>query len=125
MQSNQFLSVKVLIPLAFVHLSLLGYNFRFVQYIVQLKKCYLPHFLPLDCLCDKKIVLCVSDDGSGFSSTILNRGASPFLRDDNSEHGQNLGMGLYICRLLCEKHGGALTLENHHNGAKVTATFYF
>lgn len=74
---------------------------------------------------DKKVSISVSDDGSGFSSAILKKGASPFLRDDNAEQGQNFGMGLYICQLLCEKHGGVLTLENHASGAKVTATFYF
>ena len=82
--------------------------------------------IAIDMTCENgKIVLCISDDGSGFSSAILNKGAAPFLRDDNIEHGQNFGMGLYICRLLCEKHGGALSLENHINGAKVTATFNF
>jgi len=73
----------------------------------------------------EKVVLCVSDDGSGFSTTIINKGATPFLRDENSKYKQNFGMGLYICRLLCEKHGGRLTLENHLAGAKATATFYF
>ena len=67
----------------------------------------------------------VYDDGFGFSPKILEKGATPFLRDDSIEQGQNFGIGLYICRLLCEKHGGSLTLENSENGAKVTATFYF
>ena len=33
------------------------------------------------------------------------------------------GLGLYICRLLCERHSGALTVENGVQGAKVTAYF--
>jgi len=75
--------------------------------------------------CDnKRVTLSVYDDGFGFSLKILEKGATPFLRDD-IEQGQNFGIGLYICRLLCEKHGGSLTLENSENGAKVTATFYF
>jgi len=82
--------------------------------------------IAVDMSCDdEKIIICVSDDGVGFSSTNLKKGAVPFLRDDNTEQGQNFGMGLYICRLLCEKHGGSLILENRHSGAKVTATFYF
>jgi len=74
---------------------------------------------------DEKIIIAVSDDGPGFSDDILNKGAVPFLHDANSEQGAHFGMGLYICRLLCEKHGGGLTLENCTDGAKATAVFYF
>jgi len=87
---------------------------------------YSKNRIAVDMSCDnEKVTLCVSDDGSGFSSTILKKGAAPFLRDDNVEQGQNFGMGLYISNLLCEKHGGTLTLENHSNGAKATAKFYY
>jgi len=72
---------------------------------------------------DKKVAISVSDDGPGFSSAVLKKGAVPFLRDGNAEQGQHFGMGLYICHLLCEKHGGTLTLKNYAGGAKVTATF--
>jgi len=82
--------------------------------------------ITVDMSCDdKKITIGVSDDGSGFSPTIVKKGAAPFLRDTNEPQGQNFGMGLYICHLLCAKHGGSLALENHPNGAKATATFYF
>ena len=87
---------------------------------------YSKNHISVDISCDtKKVALSVSDDGSGFSSSILKKGAAPFLRDDNVEQGQNFGMGLYICSLLCEKHGGKLTLENHLEGAKATATFHY
>jgi len=87
---------------------------------------YAKSHIMVDISCDsEKLTLYVSDDGSGFSTAIIENGATPFLRDDDSKSEQNLGMGLYICRLLCEKHGGTLTLENHLAGAKVTATFYF
>lgn len=72
---------------------------------------------------NERLILCVSDDGSGFSSRILNKGAEPFLRDDNTSSQEHFGMGLYVCRLLCEKHGGFLTLENINHGAKATAGF--
>lgn len=72
---------------------------------------------------DRQITLSVSDDGSGFSSTILNKGAEPFLRDNNTSEQKHFGMGLYVCRLLCEKHGGNLVLENTYQGAKATAVF--
>jgi len=74
---------------------------------------------------DNKITISVSDDGTGFSSAILKKGAAPFLRDTNEPERQHFGMGLYMCHLLCEKHGGNLTLENNSNGAKATAKFYF
>jgi signal transduction histidine kinase len=32
-------------------------------------------------------------------------------------------MGLYVCRLLCEKHGGGILLKNAENGAIATASF--
>ena len=35
---------------------------------------------------------------------------------------EHLGMGLNICKVLCEKHGGFLTLKNK-GGAAVTAAF--
>jgi len=76
--------------------------------------------------CDtEKIVLSVKDDGVGFSKKVLDKGAVPFLRDDHAENEQHFGMGLYICHLLCEKHGGELMLENDETGAKVTAVFLF
>jgi len=80
----------------------------------------------VDMFCDdEKITISVSDDGPGFSFDILKKGAVPFLRDADVIQGQNFGMGLYICHLLCEKHGGSLILENHSEGAKATAKFYF
>lgn len=71
--------------------------------------------------CDGKMTICVRDDGAGFSSNVLNRGIRPFLRDGNEQ--EHFGMGLYVCRLLCEKHGGNLEIENTKQGAKVTAFF--
>ncbi len=68
--------------------------------------------------------LSVQDDGPGFSQTILRRGAEPFLRGDESNgQSSNFGMGLYVCRLLCEKHMGSLKLQNTSSGALITARF--
>ncbi|WP_313131654.1 HAMP domain-containing sensor histidine kinase [Anaerocolumna sp.] len=71
-----------------------------------------------------RILLEVSDDGPGFPPVILQKGATPFLRHGDTAQQKHFGMGLYICRLLCEKHGGNLTLENTPDGAKIIATFY-
>jgi len=69
------------------------------------------------------LTLEVSDDGDGFPAELLKKGIHPFQKHaDEPEH---FGMGLYICKLLCEKQGGYLLIENHKNGAKATAFFKF
>ena len=67
-----------------------------------------------------RLILKVEDDGEGFSEELLRKGMQPFVRGDKSGPG-HFGMGLYICRLLCEKHGGSLHLTNGASGAVVTA----
>lgn len=70
------------------------------------------------------LVLRVQDDGPGFPQKILRKGAEPFMRGgEDNENSLHFGMGLYVCRLLCEKHNGALKLQNTGNGALATASF--
>lgn len=70
------------------------------------------------------LVLSVQDDGPGFSQEILRKGAEPFFRgDEGNDHSSHFGMGLYVCRLLCEKHNGSLQLQNTQDGALATARF--
>lgn len=67
--------------------------------------------------------LSVSDDGEGFDSKSLSRAAEPYFTGE-SDRFCHFGLGLYICRLLCERHGGWLRVENLPNGgARVTAFF--
>lgn len=73
---------------------------------------------------EKQMILTVCDDGNGFPATILRKGISPFSRNEISDS-EHFGMGLYICKLLCEKHDGSLTIENMEHGAKTTAFFNF
>ena len=70
---------------------------------------------------DDGLTLEVADDGGGFPAELLKNGIQPFQK--HTEEADHFGMGLYICKMLCEKHGGSLLLENHKNGAKVTAIF--
>lgn len=65
----------------------------------------------------------VSDDGRGFTETALKNADKPFFRDQK-ESDIHFGLGLYICRVLCEKHGGKLKISNHENGGIVTAEFF-
>ena len=68
---------------------------------------------------DGKLALTVADDGSGFPLSLLKDGAQPFHK--GTDEVGHFGMGLYICDLLCRKHGGSLTLRND-NGAVACAS---
>ena len=46
----------------------------------------------------------IADDGDGFPAELLKSGIQPFRK--GTEEAEHLGMGLYICNLLCRKHGG-------------------
>ena len=65
----------------------------------------------------------ILDDGKGFTEEALKNAGQPFFRDEKEPDKTHFGLGLYISRILCEKCGGKLTMENHENGGKVTAKF--
>lgn len=67
------------------------------------------------------LILTVEDDGNGFAGKDLEKVATVFYSSD--KEGQHFGIGLSICRILCEKHGGLLSISNNKNksGACVTA----
>lgn len=68
---------------------------------------------------DDMLIFEVADDGSGFPDKIIKNGIQPFQKgNEDTEH---FGMGLYICDLLCKKHGGYLKIENASSGALVRA----
>ena len=50
---------------------------------------------------------------------LLKNGIQPFRK--GTEEAEHLGMGLYICDLLCHKHGGALKIANTNTGAVASA----
>jgi len=68
--------------------------------------------------------LTVSDDGPGFPPKALLHATEPYFRaeeDDNT----HFGLGLYICKVLCEKCGGRVLLSSPpEGGAMVTAKFF-
>ena len=70
---------------------------------------------------EKKLLVSVTDDGCGFPEAMLVNGIQPFQKG-NEEMG-HFGMGLYLCQLLCEKHGGSITIQNNPRGATVIAEF--
>ncbi|NBH83740.1 sensor histidine kinase [bacterium C-53] len=64
--------------------------------------------------------LSVTDDGCGFPAALIKNGIQPFQK--GSKDTEHFGMGLYICNLLCQRHGGSISVQNHKIGATVSAT---
>lgn len=63
------------------------------------------------------------DDGAGFSPEALEQALNPFYtsRQSGSSH---FGLGLNICKILCEKHDGSITISNTpDSGARVQFSF--
>lgn len=73
---------------------------------------------------DNGLLLSVSDDGKGFDKSSLQKATNPYFTEE-SDHSEHFGLGLYICKLLCENHNGYLKIENTVDGAKVSAYFKF
>lgn len=67
----------------------------------------------------------IEDDGIGFSKESLKLALRPFYRDKTlNDSNPHFGMGLHISKILCEKHGGSISIENNStNSAKITAKF--
>ncbi len=73
-------------------------------------------------LCDNGLMLSVSDDGKGFAENSLQKATNPYFTEE-SNHSEHFGLGLYICKLLCENHNGYLKIENTVEGANLSAYF--
>lgn len=66
------------------------------------------------------LILTVKDDGKGFSAADLEKATTVFYSNDKEK--QHFGIGLSVCKILCEKHGGLLYVGNEkEKGACVTA----
>ncbi|MGE4241998.1 sensor histidine kinase [Ramlibacter sp.] len=66
-------------------------------------------------------VLTVRDRGPGVAPDALPQLAQPFYRPDASRGRATggVGLGLYLCRLIAQAHGGTLTLRNADPGLEV------
>ncbi|PAS99937.1 MAG: hypothetical protein BSR46_04930 [Candidatus Dactylopiibacterium carminicum] len=60
--------------------------------------------------------LMVEDDGPGLSAQALQHLFEPFQRGETAGSVPGLGLGLSICRLIVEAHGGQLTAANRVEG---------
>ncbi len=68
-----------------------------------------------------KLYLYVRDDGGGFDKKSLLNAKNPYFTTEKG----HFGLGLTICKLLCEKHGGMLEVTNGiHGGGIVCASFF-
>lgn len=72
----------------------------------------------------RQIILSVADDGKGFSAKDLSMATKPYYSDKSEDTSYHFGIGLYICKILCQKHGGWISVANQvKKGAIVTAIF--
>ena len=65
----------------------------------------------------KSGVIEVKDNGEGISAEHLAQICEPFYRADSSRRRNTggFGLGLYLCRLIAEAHGGQLTIKSEAN----------
>ena len=68
------------------------------------------------------LIMTVKDDGQGYPPELVQEGPKPFGRME--EDAAHFGMGLYTSRMLCQKHGGALFLENGKSGGASSIAFF-
>ena len=80
--------------------------------------------LQLSRTADGGIALEVRDHGPGVADEQLARLAEAFYRPDSARTRSTggVGLGLYLCRLVAQAHGGRLTLRHARPGLAVTVT---
>ncbi|AVQ39212.1 hypothetical protein C7M56_11165 [Clostridium botulinum] len=73
---------------------------------------------------DDFLYIYVRDDGTGFSKKELYSALKPYYSSRRGMDG-HFGLGLSICKVLCEKHGGKLTLNNSTKGGAIICASFF
>lgn len=70
----------------------------------------------------RQLQLRLRDYGAGVEEAQLTRLAEPFYRPDSARARATggVGLGLYLCRLVAQAHGGRMMLRNAHPGLEVT-----
>lgn len=95
-----------------VYENILTNGFRFARNIVEVK-------IEED---KEYLIIQVQDNGGGFSKEGLKYGTTAFY-SESKLNGENMGLGLYISRKLCEKHRGEINLSNNTVGGLVEMKF--
>lgn len=62
------------------------------------------------------LVISVSDDGCGFKNSDIEKATLPFCKLSKDISTEHLGLGLNICKILCERHGGKIQIANNKAG---------
>lgn len=89
--------------------NLVSNSFRYCKSKIEIGLSYMEPFLTIT----------VTDDGKGFSVQDLTQAVNYFYKGKNEK--EHFGIGLTICKILAEKHGGSISLANAANcGAMVT-----
>ncbi|MFO1272239.1 MAG: HAMP domain-containing sensor histidine kinase [Rubrivivax sp.] len=72
---------------------------------------------------EDRVRIAVRDFGAGLTDEQIARLAEPFHRPDSARtrQGGGVGLGLYLCRLVAEAHGGRLEIRRANPGLEVTA----
>ena len=67
------------------------------------------------------VELTVRDHGAGVADAHLPHLAQAFYRADTARQRVTggVGLGLYLCRLIAQAHGGTLTISNAHPGLRI------
>jgi PAS domain S-box-containing protein len=68
---------------------------------------------------DGQVEISVADNGRGFPPEDLPRLFEKYYRGRQTDKADGLGLGLYICRLIVEGHGGRIWAENMLQGGGV------
>ena len=93
--------------------NLLANAFRYANQEVRLKLTVTPQYLKMS----------IRDDGIGFQENI-DRVTQAFYHENSQDDLKHFGMGMYISRIYCERHGGKLLIKNvADGGAEVEAVF--
>ena len=114
---NEVSDCKVLLDLSIVQ--------RVLENLLSNAAQYAKNAVSVRCRYEHEVLsITVEDDGQGFTAEDLKQAPKPYYRNKESSDGNHFGLGLTICKDLCEKHGGQLKLQNgEKGGACVTASF--
>ena len=94
--------------------------FRIVENIVSNALRYCKSIIDVDFSYSQPfLTITVTDDGKGFSAQDRAEALGCFYKGKKEK--EHFGIGLTICKILAEKHGGTISLDNvPDSGARVT-----
>ena len=72
----------------------------------------------------KHLYISVSDDGKGFSAKDIKIATDPFFTTEKKSEREHFGLGFNICKILCQRHGGGITVKNNMDGGAIVTVFF-